>query len=213
VDPSVRTILLGPPGTVRDLVGAVLKLDGFAVEGPGPGFAQEGDPDAIVVAVTPGPEAWDMLRHQMGGIVLVAEAGLSDDEVLEAVLRGVDAVVTTDTSPFELGRAVEAVGRGETLLRPTQARRLATAARSGCSPRVSLRLTSREVAILGSIERGESVKQTARALGIATKTVENLQSRLFRKLRAHNRAHAVTLARCLGLLEPAGAGLPGGTEP
>ena len=218
----LRTVLLGPPGTVRDLVGAVLALDGFTVEGPGPDLADLADlsdlsggdaPGAVVVAVTPGPADWEVLSRRGGGIVLVAERGLSDDEVLEAVLRGVDAVVTTDTSPVELGRVVEAVGRGETLLCPTQARRLATAARSAAHPGAARRLTSREVAILRSIERGESVKQTARALGIATKTVENLQSRLFRKLGARNRAHAVTLARGLGLFEPVGAGLPGGSGP
>lgn len=206
-------ILLGPPGTVRDLVGAVLSIDGFAVEGPGPGFADSAEPDAVVVAVTPGPAEWHALRHRTGGIVLVAETALTDDEVLGAVLRGVDAVVTTDTSPLDLGRAVADVGRGGTLLAPAQARRLAVAARARCGPDTSPRLTAREVAILGSIERGESVKQTARALGIATKTVENLQSRLFRKLQARNRAHAVTLARGLGLLELAGAGLPEGSEP
>jgi DNA-binding CsgD family transcriptional regulator len=63
-----------------------------------------------------------------------------------------------------------------------------------------MRLTPREAAILASVERGESVKQTARALGIAMKTVENLQSRMFRKLGARNRAHAVTIAHRLGLL-------------
>ena len=209
---TVRTILVGPPGTVRDLVGAVLALDGFSVEGPGSGVTDGGATTAVVVAVAPRPEEWDALRHRTGGIVLVAETDLSDDEVLEAVLRGVDAVVSTDASPLELAWAVDAVGRGETLLGPTQARLLATAARSG-SGGVSLQLTSREVAILCSIERGESVKQTARTLGIAMKTVENLQSRLFRKLQAHNRAHALTLARSLGLLEPAGAGLPDGSAP
>jgi DNA-binding CsgD family transcriptional regulator len=45
------------------------------------------------------------------------------------------------------------------------------------------------------------VKQTARTLGIAMKTVENLQSRMFRKLGARNRAHAVTIAHRLGLLD------------
>jgi DNA-binding CsgD family transcriptional regulator len=34
------------------------------------------------------------------------------------------------------------------------------------------------------------------------KTVENLQSRMFRKLGARNRAHAVTIAHRLGLLDP-----------
>ena len=44
------------------------------------------------------------------------------------------------------------------------------------------------------------MKQTARDLGIAPKTVENLQGRLFRKLGARNRAQAVARAHALGLL-------------
>jgi DNA-binding CsgD family transcriptional regulator len=44
------------------------------------------------------------------------------------------------------------------------------------------------------------VKQTAVALGIAHKTVENLQGRLFAKLGVRNRAQAVLRAHTLGLL-------------
>jgi DNA-binding CsgD family transcriptional regulator len=46
------------------------------------------------------------------------------------------------------------------------------------------------------------VRQTARALGIAVKTVENAQGHLFRKLGVHNRAAAVATAYALGLLQP-----------
>jgi DNA-binding CsgD family transcriptional regulator len=56
-------------------------------------------------------------------------------------------------------------------------------------------LTVRERQILASIDRGESVKQTARALGISARTVENLQHRLFRRLGVRNRAEAVAAAR------------------
>jgi methylmalonyl-CoA mutase N-terminal domain/subunit len=42
-------------------------------------------------------------------------------------------------------------------------------------------LTVRERQILAPIDRGDSVKQTARARGISIKTVESLQHRLFRK--------------------------------
>lgn len=220
VPDDLPVALLGPPGTIRDLIGALLTLQGFALKGfapDGPGRAPDGGeaPAAVIVAVTPGPDQWDLVRRWGSGILLVAETSLSDDEVLDAVLQGVDAVVTTDTSPLELRRAVEAVGRGETLLGPTQARRLACAARSGVPVSQRLPLTSREVAILRSIEQGESVKQTARSLGITTKTVENLQSRLFRKLEARNRAHAIVRARSLGLLEaaPAGTGPTGACRP
>ncbi|HJR25601.1 MAG TPA: helix-turn-helix transcriptional regulator, partial [Acidimicrobiales bacterium] len=69
-------------------------------------------------------------------------------------------------------------------------------------PRVtsSADLTPRERQILLSIDRGESVKQTARSLGISPKTVENLQSRLFSKLDVRNRAQAVSHAHGLGIL-------------
>ena len=45
------------------------------------------------------------------------------------------------------------------------------------------------------------MNQTARGLGITIKTVENLQSRLFRKLEARNRAQAVAIAHARGLLD------------
>jgi two-component system, NarL family, nitrate/nitrite response regulator NarL len=158
---------------------------------------------AVVVLVEPGPDEWDLAPRLGRGIVLVADGHLSDEAVVQAVVQGADAVVHTDISPAELTRAVDAVSRGEAVLSPTQARRLAAAARTGqVGARESLRLTPRERAILQSVQQGESVKQTARSLGISPKTVENLQSRLFRKLGARNRAHAVTLAHGLGLLEP-----------
>ena len=61
-------------------------------------------------------------------------------------------------------------------------------------------LTHREQDILASIARGESVRQTAHALGIAVKTVESEQRQLFFKLRVHNRAQALSEAQRLGLL-------------
>jgi two-component system, NarL family, nitrate/nitrite response regulator NarL len=78
---------------------------------------------------------------------------------------------------------------------------VADAARVKASEVPNIKLTPREIDILNSIQRGESVKQTARALGISIKTVENLQSRLFRKVGARNRAQAISRAHELNLLE------------
>jgi DNA-binding NarL/FixJ family response regulator len=61
-------------------------------------------------------------------------------------------------------------------------------------------LTSRESDILQSLASGHSIRQTARALGIAPKTVENVQTRLFRKLGVRNRSGALTVADAFGLL-------------
>lgn len=62
------------------------------------------------------------------------------------------------------------------------------------------RLTSREQDILDAIARGYTNRQTARTLGIAIKTVENIQAMLFRKLGAHNRLDALTIAHNRGLV-------------
>jgi DNA-binding CsgD family transcriptional regulator len=64
-------------------------------------------------------------------------------------------------------------------------------------------LTAREADILNSIAHGHTVRQTARSLGIATKTVENTQARLFRKLGVHNRTGALSMAYRLGIINPA----------
>lgn len=63
-------------------------------------------------------------------------------------------------------------------------------------------LTARESQILRSIAAGDTVRQTARSLGIAPKTVENTQARLFRKLGCRNRAATLARALDLGLLDP-----------
>ncbi|WP_188316719.1 response regulator transcription factor [Solihabitans fulvus] len=62
-------------------------------------------------------------------------------------------------------------------------------------------LTSRDRDILASIARGESVRQTANALGIAMKTVQSEQRNLFFKLGVANRAEALFRARALGLVD------------
>lgn len=61
-------------------------------------------------------------------------------------------------------------------------------------------LTVREREILHHIADGHTTRQTARALGIAAKTVENTQARLYRKLGTHNRIETLTVAYRLGLI-------------
>ena len=68
-------------------------------------------------------------------------------------------------------------------------------------PEAAPELTAREHDILVSIARGDTVRQTGRALGIACKTVENIQSRMFRKLGVHNRAGALAAAYGWGILD------------
>ncbi|HKT03180.1 MAG TPA: LuxR C-terminal-related transcriptional regulator, partial [Rugosimonospora sp.] len=66
-------------------------------------------------------------------------------------------------------------------------------------------LTIRERDILRSIGEGHTVLQTARTLGIAKKTVESTQARLFRKLGVRNRAEALATGYRLGLVDEVAA--------
>ena len=87
------------------------------------------------------------------------------------------------------------------VLTDVQVDSLCCALRSGNPELLSpISISGRELDLLRSIERGESVKQTARALGIAIKTVENTQRLLFRKIDVRNRAQAMARAHELGLL-------------
>src|SRR5262249_16973074 len=101
----------------------------------------------------------------------------------------------------ELYDAVRIVAEGGIALTPNDVRRVIDAVRQDrgtLQPRVEL--TARQRSVLELIVRGESVKQTARTLGIAVKTVENTQSRLYRRLGVRNRSQAVAVAMRSGLV-------------
>src|SRR6266700_3413361 len=108
--------------------------------------------------------------------------------------------VLVNPEPGHWQTTAELVGAGQVVLDPRQARMLVDAARGQLTARraAGQAPTPREREILVSIDRGESVKQTARALGISVKTVENLQRRLFRRLGVRNRAQAVAAAHARG---------------
>lgn len=72
-------------------------------------------------------------------------------------------------------------------------------------------LIARESDILRFGAQGYSIRQTARLIGIAPKTVENIQTRLFRKLGVRNSAGAVAVANAFGLLPTTSS--PSGRRP
>jgi DNA-binding NarL/FixJ family response regulator len=184
---AVRPLVLGRPGLVFDLV--TRALDDTMVDAP------------LIVAVDPTPGDWDKARSSDGRIVLVCAGGVTADAAAEKVLDGADAVLDGSIAADDLRAAVRRVAAGETVLDGWIARALVERARSLRREPVSpaARLSERELQILDCIERGLSVKQTARELGVADKTIENLQSRLYRKLDVRNRAPAVARAHDLGL--------------
>lgn len=158
------------------------------------------DEASAVMLVAPGPVHWDAALAAGRPILLLTVEPLDADSMLGAVMRGADAVLDSSADPQELIAAIRTVLAGGAVLSATFTRRLAEAVRAAAGDGQPLALTRREQDILRCTDRGETVKETAATLGISAKTVENLQTRLFRKLGVRNRSQALSLAKALGLI-------------
>lgn len=193
-------VVLGQRGLARDIVRHALEVAGIATADL---VSLGEDPSAPIVAVlvSPADDDWVKARQLDAGIVLVSEGPVDPSASVDLLLRGADAVVESEVELDELIEVVAMVAEGHSYLTPQQAAealdrlRRAPLAAAGIPA-----LTPRELDILISIDRGDVVKQTARQLSISEKTVQNIQSRLFRKLGARNRAQAVARAHEVGLL-------------
>ena len=195
---SASLVLLGRQGVTRDVVAHALESAGKLLVDLG--AVSDGDDHAIVaVIVRPQDDDWFHAARLGANVVAILDSD-DDTEITDAIANGAEAVITTRSDPDDLISAVDIVAAGGSVLEPLIARMILEKFRALTTQHRVLTLTPRETDILLSIERGDSIKQTARSLGISEKTVQNLQSRLFSKLRARNRAQAITRAHELGLL-------------
>ncbi|MGQ0519604.1 MAG: response regulator transcription factor [Actinomycetota bacterium] len=191
--------VVGAPDLFADVMCRILAAAGFAAARV-LSTIPSGCPGTTVL-LSDDDASWDVARR-LGAPVVLVRPQEQRSGVVNAVLRGADAVLGSGATPDEVVEAVRVAMAGGTLVDPLEAREVAEAARrreaggarSGANP------TARELDILASIGRGHSVKQTATSLGISAKTVENLQSRLYKKLDVRNRAQAVSAAHDRGLL-------------
>ena len=155
-----------------------------------------------MVLIDPQPDDWPAASETRGPVVLVHADPLRRADTTEAIGRGVAAIVAADRIAEDLVPALMLAMRGYVTLNAAEAHAILAASRARPADTVGLPdLTSRECDILRSIACGHTVRQTARSLNIAEKTVENTQARLFRKLGVRNRAGALSAAHALGLLE------------
>ncbi len=194
-----RVGLIGE-GWARGVTGDALRAAGCAVVGLD-GEAGAGEMVDVAVVV-----ADDVERVRAGsrlgvGCLQVRTRPPSDDDLVDALLAGANGVLSCDHGVAELYDAVRVVAEGGVVLPPNDVRRvLDTLRRDRGTVRPRVDLTARQRSVLELIVRGESVKQTARTLGIAVKTVENTQSRLYRRLGVRNRSQAVAVAMRSGLV-------------
>ncbi|GAA3438657.1 helix-turn-helix domain-containing protein [Kutzneria kofuensis] len=160
------------------------------------------EPGVATVLIDPEPEDWQAVVVNHSVPVVVASRELPLQHALEALSSGVTVLPAARMDGL-IVPAVHAAGQGHLMVDAAHSRTMLGRARGGDRTwwRWQLSLTRREQEIIASIGRGHSAKQTARLLGISVRTVENLQSSLFRKLGVHSKAAALAAAQDLGLLE------------
>jgi two-component system, NarL family, nitrate/nitrite response regulator NarL len=205
---TVVAVLRGAAGPTRERVAATLLAAGISVATEVDASrlrSEEGEASesVFVVLVDPAPSDWPNGWDAGLPVALVRSTAPPRAEVLGALLRGALTVVTADRVGTDLVPALTLATHGYLAIEESAAGALLDAVRGpsgGTAPGLP-ELTSRECDILRSIANGHTVRLTARALGIAEKTVENTQARLFRKLGARNRPGALAAAHALGLLD------------
>jgi len=157
----------------------------------------------IIVLLDPGATEWMRADDRGAPTVLVHSGAMCRAQLADLILHGVCAIVAADRVRDDLLPVLAVVARGYLALDAGEAHALLTRQPGPVAGAGLPDLTTREAEILRSIALGHTVRQTARALGIAVKTVENTQARMFRKLGTHNRAGSLRVAHSLGLIDPA----------
>jgi DNA-binding NarL/FixJ family response regulator len=159
----------------------------------------------VAALVDPAPPDWDLVDELGVPAILVHSKPLDPAELAEALARGASALVSGDKIADHFRSVLAMVGQGYLVVDSAPMRLLIGAARARWNEQVPgtgdlPELTSRETDILRAAALGYSIRRTATVLGIAPKTVENIQTRLFRKLGVRNRSGALAVADAFGLL-------------
>ncbi len=125
----------------------------------------------------------------------------TDADIVRSVEAGARGYLLKDAPPAQIAEAIQRAARGETVLAPAVAARLADRMRA---PMGTPELTAREIEVLALVAQGQSNAEVGRSLFIGEATVKTHLVRVFAKLGVSDRTAAVTAAYRLGLLPPPG---------
>jgi len=211
-DFPVLTIVSGQPCPARDQVVVTLIASGLPfvlVKTRAPladaHWARWNRGPILATLVNPEPGDWDLVEGLGVPAIVVHSDPLDSPELGRALASGAQSLVPADRINDHLLAVLRMVSQGYLVVDSLPMRSLIGVVRPGFGQRVTdsgelPELTAREMDILQSVARGDSIRQTARALGISPKTVENTQTRLFRKLGVRNRTEAFAVVDASGLL-------------
>jgi len=161
-------------------------------------MARKYEPDIVIMDVRlpdgSGIEACREIRAEQPGARVVILTSYPDEEaVLSAIIAGASGYLLKQVRARDLVAALEAVGRGESLLDPAvtekvleRVRRIAT----GTFTDELAALTQQEQKILLLVAEGKTNKEIAAEVFLSDKTVKNYVSSILSKLNLERRAQA-----------------------
>jgi DNA-binding NarL/FixJ family response regulator len=160
--------------------------------------ARRHKPDIVVMDVRlpdgSGVEACRAIRDELPDTRVIMLTSFPDDEaVLSAIVAGASGYLLKQIRARDLVSALEAVGRGESLLDPAVTERVLERVRriaTGESNDELSALTSQERKILMLVAEGKTNKEIAGEVFLSDKTVKNYVSSILSKLNLERRAQA-----------------------
>jgi two-component system, NarL family, response regulator DevR len=164
-------------------------------------------PDIVVMDVRlpdgSGVEACREIRSELPETRVIMLTSFPDDEaVLSAIVAGASGYLLKQIRARDLVSALEAVGRGESLLDPAVTERVLERVRRIATGQVDDELsvlTPQERKILMLVAEGKTNKEIAADVFLSDKTVKNYVSSILAKLNLQRRAQAAAyVARLKG---------------
>ncbi|HEY7131921.1 MAG TPA: response regulator transcription factor [Candidatus Limnocylindrales bacterium] len=160
--------------------------------------ARRHEPDLVVMDVRlpdgSGIEACRDIRAERPATRVVMLTSFPDDEaVFSAIVAGASGYLLKQIRARELVAALEAVGRGESLLDPAVTEKVLTRVRQIASGEIHdelAGLTPQERRILVLVAEGKTNKEIAAEVFLSDKTVKNYVSSILGKLNLERRAQA-----------------------
>jgi DNA-binding NarL/FixJ family response regulator len=205
VRPPLRLLVVDDHEVVREgLVALLSRREEFQVVAEAGTVAQalaaarRFEPDLVVMDVRlpdgSGIEACREIRAEYPATRIVMLTSYPDEEaVLSAILAGASGYLLKQIRGRDLVNALEAVGRGDSLLDPAVTERVLERVRriaNGGERDELSDLTAQERKILRLIAEGKTNKEIAAEVFLSDKTVKNYVSSILSKLNLQRRAQA-----------------------
>jgi len=203
--PPLRLLIVDDHEVVRQgLVAVLSRHEEFQVVGEAGTVAESiaaarrFEPDLVVMDVRlpdgSGIEACRAIRAELPATRVVMLTSYPDEEaVLSAILAGASGYLLKQIRGRDLVTALEAIGRGESLLDPAVTERVLDRVRriaNGEEKDELSDLTSQERKILRLVAEGKTNKEIAAEVFLSDKTVKNYVSSILSKLNLQRRAQA-----------------------